>query len=404
MSNNKGVVLFLGTMMGLSFANGVRAVEDCDNGVNLSNGDTFKNFTGVVTCRDRDTHQLRRQITYKDGKQNGEEIFYDWDTGKKRSSIFYVDNERHGPHMEYDLGTGEVIEQSTFVHGSQTGLEKHFFPDGKIKSITYDANDGSIDTRLEYDKNGKLSDIQCGPYSIGPEDVEICGRNGQIGTAIAYRENGQMSYKRQFLKGMRHGLSETYGNKAQTLSQESWKAGKRDGIWKAFRDDGTLARQEEYVNDVREGEQLEFFADGKAKKTSEIIRDRKKVAETTWYQNGHVARQEEQKGQLREVREYYDNGQLSREATLNPTLNQNYSGNAWVGVEKQYHENGKLGAEIHYTDKGQRQGVTEYYYANGQLANKETWDNGVLQQKITYDQTGKKLSDESYYPDGSRKH
>ncbi len=41
------------------------AVEDCDRKVNLNNGFTYKEISGLVTCRDRDTEMIIRKVNFK---------------------------------------------------------------------------------------------------------------------------------------------------------------------------------------------------------------------------------------------------------------------------------------------------------------------------------------------------
>ncbi|WP_052083399.1 toxin-antitoxin system YwqK family antitoxin [Helicobacter sp. MIT 11-5569] len=85
------------------------------------------------------------------------------------------------------------------------------------------------------------------------------------------------------------------------------------------------------------------------------------------------------------------------------------------GIEKEYHSNGKLKAEIGYNAKHQRHGATKVYYENGNLESlfcyqngepqggKRYYESGALRMEVEFSNDNTKSFQKYYYENGNLK-
>lgn len=120
--------------------------------------------------------QKEEEQVYANGKMNGKRITWDI-SGNKTGEISYLSGIPDGPYMEWYPGgnlkvegansggkyngrwyfydeNGNIIGQSDFVNGN--GIQKAFYPDGKVKRLTPFRNNLKDGNDIYYREDGKI--------------------------------------------------------------------------------------------------------------------------------------------------------------------------------------------------------------------------------------------------------
>lgn len=132
-----------------------------------------------------------------------------------------------------------------------------------------------------------------------------------------------------------------------------------------------VAETGRYQENRKTGEWLEYFCNGNPKNKVTFINGR---------QDGRAV-------------VFYESGKIKEEG--------NWKNNRWVGAYKCYYDNGQLQHDFNYSVAGKREGMSNYYHPNGQLAVqgvfKEGKESGLFKE---WTETGK-LKAEKVFDGGS---
>jgi antitoxin component YwqK of YwqJK toxin-antitoxin module len=153
--------------------------------------------------------------------------------------------------------------------------------------------------------------------------------------------------------------SETY--QGQTINLRDAQ-GLRQGVWMIFDQAGNVTEKGDYKDNKKEGVWTGYYPGGKIKHQITYTDNRADGPATF----------------------YFENGKISEQGV--------WKVNKWVGDYKFYHQNGSLAYDWKYNESGKRTGEQKYYYADGSLMIKGSWDDGKKKGVLT-----------EYYPDGSIK-
>ncbi|MBX7228012.1 MAG: hypothetical protein K1X48_00155 [Burkholderiaceae bacterium] len=360
-------------------------VEDCDRNVNLNNGFSYKEISGLVTCKDRDTQTIIRKVNFKNGKRHGWEERFDVRTGKVFAREPYVENKLDGVAQYFNREKFYLERETSFRNGQIEGLAKSYYEDGSIKSIRYELTGAQYNTDIEFWPNGKLKRLSCGPQSVDKRDEQWCGRNGTVGEVILYDQQGRPEEKRSFLNNKWQGTHERYFENGQIAEQREYEAGEATGRRSTFNAAGQMLTKSEYDRKSGTGTITENFKEGQLKSTY-VLRNHKVQSETHYYQNG----------KLREEATYQRQGkdQAVRKAVVQ------YSDRGVKMLEQGY-----LEVESPYGGNStwRPDGPGMIYRENGSLQKKVQYKNGTLEFAELFDENGNFQKKEEYFKDGSRK-
>ena len=104
---------------------------------------------------------IRARLQYREGKQNGEALFYD-DAGRVQTKAQYRNGKRHGESLHYSEG-GTLVRRANYQNDMLHGYTIDYYPSGKPREVsTYKENvldgemirlgeDGKITERLYYE-------------------------------------------------------------------------------------------------------------------------------------------------------------------------------------------------------------------------------------------------------------
>ncbi len=160
------------------------------------------------------------------------------------------------------------------------------------------------------------------------------------------------------------GIGNTYAQQeynGETINVKD-EANKKQGKWIIFNKAGKKLKEGTYKDNKKQGLWKEYYPSGKIKA---------KITYKNNIANG-------------EVTFYYENGKISEQGI--------WKVNKWVGKYKFFHENGNLSYDWEFNNAGKRTGEQKYYYPDGALRVKGSWDNGKKEGVVT-----------EFYPDGSTK-
>lgn len=392
------------------------AVEECSvNGkwINLSHGGMTENLNGVVRCTE--DSKLVREVPYVKGKVHGIEKLIDRGLENKTTHTEYRQGVRHGVKKVFN-SQSQLESETQYQNDRELGWSRYYYPDGKVRRAVNRAEDDAKSFVLEYNKEGQVREVSCGTQvsmAIGRGTCRYADRSEELRT---YFENNKLHEILPFKDGFLHGRAETYNAAGELLRREEFMQGKLHGVSELYRR-GKLEHQASFVKGILHGAQKKFHASGSL--IEELLWQEGLLRhEKIYYQNGELKSET-----LREKNQvlsklYWDNGKLryiggsseKKPPAVLPEMHIFSPGRStrlWGELVKQglhqvFYEQGQLQSESTYRED-KREGKYKEYWYNGILRIDAEYKNDVLTQQKEYDKSGKLLSDEDYYEDGSRK-
>jgi antitoxin component YwqK of YwqJK toxin-antitoxin module len=311
--------------------------------VNTDNGAETAGKTGLLKCY-RDG-KLWREQELRDGAYIGLDRHYD-DDGSISERQVNANGNTHGLRREFYPG-GQLKSEASYDDGDVVGVSRSFHRDGKPAAIRFSAARGEpTGSVIEFNAQGQVSELRCGPRSNFPEDREPCGFDGKAHTVELYDRGGRKRGERIHRDGVL--LAAKSFNAAGGVAEQSdfTTSGRID---RRYYEHGGLAFEQRIENDYV-------------------------VAEFEWFMNGQPKRKSEREAVERDARvlnEYYrDNGVLQSREEL----------------------------------RGRRRVSEEKFDEAGRLAERLDFDeDSRLARQRKYAADGSVTVDDSFYPDGSRK-
>ena len=98
---------------------------------------------------------------------------------------------------------------------------------------------------------------------------------------------------------------------------------------------------------------------------------------------------------------YYENDLLEQRSTLQLKRKENYKDGERDGLFEKYYDNGQLDFKGNYKD-GKRDRLFEYYYENGQLMSKSNYKDGKREGLYEFYYENGQIETKSNYKDGER--
>ena len=373
------------------------AVQDCEfNGkpINTSNGADTAGKTGMVLCKERDTGQVQREYELRDGKSVGLSRYYR--DGKLVKEFTITAN---GPHEGLErewAANGQLVLEFTNINGRARGLRRQWYEDGKLRKVEWlaDSTSERDGAAAEYRPSGQLASLRCGPKPLlmpHVNDAKLCGFDGHHApsTVNLYSSKGELRSTVVLVAGVEQKATTFFDNGKPQAQEELLQKGTQKRETYYF-EDGTMRREKLW--DLSAGSALllrdaEFHASGAlvAERTYQLLdADGRKIsrisAEARFYLNGQPQQKDvytsEADTQLRDTQRYTDQGKLRAQ--------------------------GRYVLSGRYSERPV--GVHQVFFTNGQLAQEDTFDaKSILTRQRVWDESGKLLSDDELFEDGSRK-
>ncbi len=379
------------------------AVQECDIdgvSVNPANGNTTKDKTGIMRCREGANGPLQREQELRQGRFMGIERFYR-DGVLEREQHVNENGNRDGVSRQYAApaapgGKPVLVGEETARNGSTVGLARRWYPTGTPKRVAF-FDDASREVAVaEFNADGRLADLRCGDRPVlAPDfdDRKACGFAGDAVVA-AFDSKGATTSRTTFRGGsvVRRELLRDGG-----ATRELREQGADGGSEKSFAADGTLRRETQWQSfgERRRVQTLEreFHASGqRIRERQWRVVDRggqnvgELASEASWYLNGQpkecIAYATGATQSLRTVTRFHDNGVKAEEGSWAVGRSGNfrdYRSDRPIGPHRTFDAAGNLRAESIYDERGK------------------------LTRERELDAGGTVLRDDEMFEDGSRK-
>jgi len=405
-------LLLIALSLSTSLAFGV--IEDCDQSVNFSNGNTYKKISGTINCVLRDNPSIKtRSVSLRNGKKHGKTTIYAGFYGGNQSAsnkVVMIENyhngQKHGKFIVYDKKTWKVQKETDYKNNIKQREERTNASNGGRTISFYQPHPkGKWSTQigsLSYNKAGQLSNKNC-PKSRSqiPALNNVCGFNGKSQVVKMHDRDGKVTASTVTKKGKTQ-------NKKTFYASGKLRSQYEPNLKQDFYENGKL--KEEAIGNINQNLTVKKYYPSGGKKTLERSNKRILAETRSWYMNGkpkYVAFYQP-KTRIVTVKNYYDNGQLhedykyfknNRYSASSP---ESYSRSKLLGLCRTYYENGKLQEQSTYDNKG-KLSHAKYYYQNGKIMQTVQMNADKTRAVKEYAKNGKLKKSATYYPDGSVK-
>ncbi len=352
--------------------------------INISNGNELAGQSGLVRCREEDTGHLQREQTLQNGKFIGLERMFDREGRLQRERTVNERGNSQGRVAEF-WPSGQLRREETADNGRTQGAVRRFDATGRVERVAFHG-DGRELFSVEYNAKGQPTRLLCPRASVLPEDRKLCGFDGATDTVL-HAESGARTAQQRYDQGRLLSATEWTADgivAAQQLVVDGRRVHKSfttEGGKSVLREERVFGPDERTLRDTR-GPLLSIKRYGASGQLIEQRRfaEGREVQVERWYLNGAVRERSiwgGTGGQARWVRELHrDDGTLARREQLDK--------DQWpVGIQQNFHENGRLAVEEQYSAPDAR--------GRTRLTARKQWD-----------EAGKLVADDTILEDGSR--
>jgi YD repeat-containing protein len=241
----------------------------------------------------------------------------------------------------------QLKREGTYENGSLVGVAHGYHLDGQLQSVRYYEKAGAQPAvTIEFNSNGKPTELRCGAKPLVPEDKPLCGWDGKRTDVVLYSNHDEQRERLTMLNG-KPLVAQGFDKSGKvTESSEATANGRID---RRFHPNGQVASESVVANDYR-------------------------VSETEWYMNGSV----------------------KTRTTREPVERQGKS------TAEHYRDTGVIESRDQY--RGNTRTSGQRYDDAGKLSEEFTYDEeGTARTHRKFAPDGSVTLDEEFYPDGSRK-
>ena len=360
------------------------AAQDCEIngiGVNPADGNTTAGKTGLMRCKDHDSHELVSEHEVQGGAFVGLVRVYENGKLTKEYAVNASGN-MDGRAREFS-SNGQVVRDAVYDDGHETGLVRSFYPSGQARLVTYFADAAAERASVEFTERGQLSALRCGDKPMlapAADDARLCGFGKEPSRVDLFDGKGILRSSVSYLSGKRVRSEDFYDNGKPSATDEFLP---NQRIERRFSSEGIKRREViSLLNErgpIKQREQ-EFSEKGT------LVRDQRwnaagdAVSDESFYLNGQPRSKAtygaEGDARLIEITEFHDNGQR---AAFGRYLAIDRFRQIPLGTHQRFSEEGTLIAESIYDDKGR-------------VTRERAWDT-----------SGKLERDDEVFEDGSHK-
>lgn len=311
--------------------------------INTDNGSTTAGRSGILKCY-RPDGRLQREQELRNGQYRGLDKRYDDDGSVSEREVNANGNTEGRARERY--ANGQLKHEAIYENGAAVGLSKSWFPDGRIAALRFTGKAGGPTLALvEYNAQGQLTELRCGPRPLLEVDRQPCGFGAAATTAL-FDARGERRAELTLREG-------------RTLAAREFDRAGRLASGYETTADGRIERR--------------YHENGQVALESVVAHDYR-IADTEWYMNGQVksktTREPAERAAHETVERFRDTGVIESRAEL-------------IGArrthEQTFDERGAPKEELFYDDEG------------------------ALKRRRAFGAGGAVTVDEALYPDGSRK-
>ncbi len=343
--------------------------------------------------------KLQYVAPYVDGKLNGNYTEY-YENGKVKAISPYVNGKLNGIKKEY-ADDGALSYEGNYEFGNRTGLVKWYYAHGKLSEDAMYKNDSVQGIVHWYDTNGKVQytatykndEIIDGKFKSDPDDDGDYSigtyKNGALnGTMYWYYADGKVETEVTYVDGLAQGIKKGFYENGKPKFTQAMKDDDVNGIAIFYKPDGSVDYKCVYDLGIPVSgiERSNFEKGGEGAYTEATYDNSKLNGSFKWfYPDGKLECQciyvndSVLSGTARKDYDEADGGGYTEACYVNGKLN---------GVYKWFYSEGKLAAQIPYTNNVE-DGLATFYYKSGIKKEEIQWRDGRRMADATYDEHGK---------------
>lgn len=295
------------------------------------------------------------------GLKTGSWIYFNAE-GDTTHLVDFKEGKLHGLLKAF-YSNGELKEEKTFANDELNGPFRAYFPDGAIRTI-------------ESYKNGKGDGSGKRYYPHGELEYEYTQKEGLLVDSFkSYYSNGQLKDEYTLNdKGKKHGQRKQYMDNGQLSILQHYDDGQLDGSYESFHWNGKLESKGMVAKDNKAGAWENYFSDGSLSE-SESFDENGKVTglEKHYDYQGKILMEIEfKKGSPVAQKVFDESGNVIYEATeqKGEILVKDFAPARYLNFEGKF-------------VKGNSHGEWVYYYPSGEVSNRKTFEDGVLNGRYT---------------------
>ena len=346
--------------------------------------------------------KLKNEATYKSGKQNGSEKGYH-ENGQLHYECEWIDGLQDGEITSYDID-GNKIKQSFLKKGSYEGIQREWWPNGKLRAVRIMKNHEVVSEET-YNQDGsivvhedKIEDLQT---------VEQLHHDNDTGLRVSITDLQQWKKRFYYNDNLFEGIGfELYEN-GKLKCELTYVEGQVNGICKEWFESGKIKNE------------------GQKRRTSIhpdnpfVVIEEINGKFIQWYESGQIEKEELWENwepklikKFRETGEKYSTNDGIKYETLylsqkthqiSQTIDKDkYSTFGWdlngslaLGsnkhlLTKRWYENGQQESQRTIYEFNNKYTLVEEWYENGQRATVQLLENNVIIEfELEWDESGK---------------
>lgn len=365
--------------------------------VNPNNGSETAKLTGILRCKDEDSGKLQREQELRDGKYLGVERFFDREGRLERERSVNERGNSQGVEKSY-WPNGKLKSEGTSDNGTTQGLVRYYFDSGKPSRLAFYRERRAL-LDIGFNLDGSYSELRCPDASTIAEDRKPCGFDGKAETTLQ-NSKGNRAARHIWEQGKLLSLTlyRTDGAIESTMAFEQGRRVRRvygEGRVTAANPGGANVLREERIYEPPPLNELALNASAGRLQTSRL-----------WGSNGQLIEQQSYvEGKVTQAELWYLNGAKKEKTTATG------SGASLRTLRESFSDDGKLVSRKTLGATGAPIGLQQYFFSNGKLQREEQFGEpdsaGVGRSRILsrkeWDEAGKLVADDEVLEDGSRR-
>jgi antitoxin component YwqK of YwqJK toxin-antitoxin module len=194
-----------------------------------------------------------------------------------------VDKEgrKQGTWKLYD-DDGNLKFYGEYMNGQPVGTLKFYYPNGKIKALVNQSENGRVTRTNNFFENGHP--MASGKYLDKQKDSTWIYFNEED-TTLAAEEN--------YRAGIKEGVWKTFYLDGRVAEEITYSQNKKEGPWTQFFTDGTVKTKATYINDLLEGQFTVFYMNGMVEISGTYVHNEKNGSWVYMKETGAMEKKEE---------------------------------------------------------------------------------------------------------------
>lgn len=227
----------------------------------------------------------------------------------------------------------------------------------------------------------------------------------------SYYKRGRLETECYYQNGLRHGQLKKYTSDGKVVRSVNFKNGKIDGTDIYYFTDGSIEREANYKDGVLHGRDVTYSSETKQPTSDKFFENGKPMGKQTEHiwdnvSGDYIRISNYVEGGMDACTEYYTNGKIKEENTLQPgsiRITKSYYSSGVIASEELYKENKKNGEQKSYDKDGKLERLTTYLNGQKTGSEKEYYPDGTLKSERGYVDDYREGIFIEYYPNATKK-